>query len=208
MFSLKSKFQSMWFREKPDQLNTNQIYINERAIRARAGIILLIPIILLFIRLDHGDHNEWIISPSTILSQVQIDTKNAPVIQREYSHTFAYTLIFFVMYEMLMAMFVRTAHFSITSLLGVLFTSRQKPIYQPMRPKIFAWLIGLVLAVLCQISLYYSVMQSIAFYFLAACLLFMWLEAVCGICAGCYMYRGLTKIGVIKERCDPCEDQV
>ncbi len=79
--------------------------------------------------------------------------------------------------------------------------------WQPMRPKIFAWLIGFVLAVLCQISLYYNVMQSIAFYFLAACLLFMWLEAVCGICAGCYFYRGLTKIGIIQEPCEPCENQ-
>ena len=207
MLSLKSKFQAVWFREKPDQLNTNQIYINERAIRARAGIILLIPIILLFIRLDHADHNEWIISPTATISQEQVDTVHVPVIQREYSHTFAYSIIFFVMYEMLMAMFVRTSHFSITSLLGAFITSRQKPNYQPMRPKIFAWLIGLVLAVLCQISLYYTVMQSIAFYFLAACLLFMWLEAVCGICAGCHIHGWLTKVGIIKEPCEPCENQ-
>jgi len=207
MFSIKNEFQTAWFREKPEQMNTQQIYINERAIRARTGIILLIPIILLFIRLDHADHNEWIISPTTTISQEQVDAVNVPVIQREYSHTFAYSIIFFVMYEMLMAMFVRTSHFSITSLLGALITSRQKPIYQPMRPKILAWLIGLVLAVLCQISLYYTVMQSIAFYFLAACLLFMWLEAVCGICAVCYFYRGLAKIGILQEPCEPCENQ-
>jgi len=207
MYSIKSKFQKTWFQDKPEQSNTNQVFINERAIRARAGIIFLIPIILLFIRLDHADHNEWIINPSYTITQDQTDTVNVPVIQRAYSHTFAYGLIFFVMYEMLMAMFVRTSHFSITSMLGAFITSRQKPIFQPMRPKIFAWLIGFVLAVLCQISLYYNVMQSIAFYFLAACLLFMWLEAVCGICAGCYFYRGLAKMGIIQEPCAPCENQ-
>ena len=111
------------------------------------------------------------------------------------------------MYEMLMAMFVRTSHFSVLSLLGAFLTAGQKPIYQPLRPKIFAWLVGFLLAVLCQISLYFDVMKSIAFYFLAACLLFMWLESVCGICAGCYIYNGLVKIGLIEDKCVPCDSE-
>jgi len=163
MLSYKQKFQEHWF--KPDSIISESSipHINERALRARAGLIFLVPVILLFIRLDHGDHNEII-----------INTITGAAMAREYSHTFAYALIFFVMYEMVTPMFIKTAHFSITSALGAFFTRKQQPIYQLMRPKVFAWSIGLILAILCQISLYYTVMQSIAFYFLATCLLFMW----------------------------------
>ena len=188
----KNRFQKNWFRLESKELS-GAVFLNERAVRARAGLLFLIPVILLFIRIDHGNHDQLI-----------VDTFNNSIIEREYSHTFAYTLIFFVMYEMLVAMFVKTSHFSITSLLGVLFTYKQTPIYQPMQPKIFAWVIGLVLAILCQISLYYTVMQSIAFYFLAACLLFMWLESVCGICVGCKIYSFLSRIGVISKVCEVC----
>ncbi|WP_455200125.1 DUF4395 domain-containing protein [Kaarinaea lacus] len=189
---LKKKFQDHWFKFE-NGTSAGIILINERAVRARAGLLFLIPVILLFIRLDHGNHDQLI-----------VDTINNTIIKRTYDHTFAYSLIFFVMYEMLMAMFVKTSHFSITSILGVMFTNKQIPIYQPLRPKIFAWLIGLVLAILCQISLYYTVMQSIAFYFLAACLLFMWLESVCGICVGCKIYNFFVRIGVVKKVCDVC----
>ena len=156
--------------------------------------MFLVPVILLFIRLDHGNHNELI-----------VNAVNGATIAREYSHTFAHSLIFFVMYEMVTPMFVKTAHFSITSMLGAFFTKNQQPIYQFMRPKVFAWSVGLVLAVLCQISLYYTVMQSIAFYFLATCLLFMWLETACSICAGCYVYNILVRCGAIKNTCDTCK---
>ena len=189
---LKKTFQSHWFKFENDT-SAGTILLNERAVRARAGLLFLIPVILLFIRIDHGNHDQLI-----------VDTINNTIIERTYDHAFAYSLIFFVMYEMLVAMFIKTSHFSITSQLGVIFTKKQTPIYQPMRPKIFAWLIGLVLAMLCQISLYYTVMQSIAFYFLAACLLFMWLESVCGICVGCKIYNFFVRIGVVKKVCEVC----
>ena len=193
MLSYIKVFQRHWF--KLDSISTDSYvpYINERALRARAGLMFLIPVILLFIRLDHGDHNEIIVNAISGITAA-----------REYSHTFAYSLIFFVMYEMVTPMFVKTAHFSITSVLGAFFTRKQQPIYQVMRPKVFAWSIGLILAILCQISLYYTVMQSIAFYFLATCLLFMWLESACGICAGCYVYYILVRAGIIKDNCDTC----
>lgn len=159
--------------------------------------MFLVPVILLFIRLDHGDHNELIAS-----------TVKGVIVAREYSHVFAHSLIFFVMYEMVAPMFAKTAHLSMTSLLGAFFTRKQKPIYQLMRPKVFAWNIGLVLAILCQISLYYTVMQSIAFYFLATCLLFMWLETACGICAGCYVYNAFVRFGIFfKEDCETCDSE-
>ncbi len=193
LLSYKIKFQEHWFKPESIIAGSTIPYINERALRARAGLMFLIPVILLFIRLDHGDHNEMIVN---VISGVTGT--------REYSHTFAYALIFFVMYEMITPMFVKTAHLSMTSVLGVFFTRKQQPIYQVMRPKVFAWGIGLILAILCQISLYYTVMQSIAFYFLATCLLFMWLETACGICAGCYLYYILVRAGIIKDKCDTC----
>jgi hypothetical protein len=192
MILLKKKFQNHWFKFE-DDTSASVALLNERAVRARAGLLFLVPVILLFIRIDHGNHDQLI-----------VDAINNSIVEREYDHAFAHSLIFFVMYEMLVAMFVKTSHLSLSSLLGVMFTFKQKPLYQPMQPKIFAWFIGLVLAVLCQISLYYTVMQSIAFYFLAACLLFMWLESVCGICIGCKIYNYFARIGVVKKVCDVC----
>ena len=193
MFSLKRSFQKHWFNPESISANINLAMINERALRARAGLIFLIPVILLFIRSDHGDHNELI-----------VDTITGTIVPREYGHTFAHALIFFVMYEMIMPMFISTAHLSTTAVLGTYLTHKQQPIYQPMHPKVFAWSLGLILAILCQISLYYTVMQSISFYFLATCLLFMWLEATCGICAGCYIHHILVRFGIIKDSCDHC----
>lgn len=190
--SLKLKFQKHWF-QSVNNITDEQVYLNERAVRARAGLLFLIPVILLFIRIDHGNHDQLVIDPISRL-----------VIERVYSHFFAHCLIFFAMYEMLVAMFVKTSHFSLTSLLGVMFTYKQKPIYQPMQPKVLAWIIGLVLAMLCQISLYFTVMQSVAFYFLSACLLFMWLESACGICVGCKFYGILAKVGIIQKICNVC----
>ncbi|MDH5229807.1 MAG: DUF4395 domain-containing protein [Gammaproteobacteria bacterium] len=187
-----NKFRKHWFQTTSDDLDS-QIYINERAVRARAGLLFLVPVILLFIRIDHGNHD-----------QLVVDTISNSIVEREYSHFFAHSLIFFVMYEMAVAMFVKTSHLSFTSLLGVMLTYKQKPIYQPMQPKVVAWIVGLVLAILCQISLYYTVMQYAAFYFLSACLLFMWLESACGICVGCKFYNVLAKAGLIRKICDVC----
>lgn len=78
--------------------------------------MFLIPVILLFIRLDHGDHNEMI-----------VNAIDGVTVVREYSHTFAYSLIFFVMYEMIAPMFVKTAHLSITSVLGVFLPESNNP---------------------------------------------------------------------------------
>ena len=193
MLAYRKSFQKSWFNPDNIAFDSKTVYINERALRARAGLLFLVPIILLFIRLDHGNHDEIIVNAISGISHVRV-----------YSHTFAYSLIFFVMYEMITPMFVNTAHFSITCALGSFFTRKQIPIYQVMRPKVFAWSIGLILAVLCQISLYFTVMQSIAFYFLATCLLFMWLETACGICAGCYVYYLLARMGIIKNKCETC----
>ena len=102
----KNRFQKNWFRLENNELS-GTVFLNERAVRARAGLLFLIPVILLFIRIDHGNHDQLI-----------VDTTNNSIVEREYSHAFAHALIFFVMYEMLVAMFVKTSHFSLTSLLG------------------------------------------------------------------------------------------
>lgn len=76
MLSYIKVFQRHWF--EPDSISTDSYvpYINERALRARAGLMFLIPVILLFIRLDHGDHNEIIVNAISGITAA-----------REYSHT-------------------------------------------------------------------------------------------------------------------------
>ena len=192
MFPYKRKFQQYWFNSDTIHSDTPSPYINERALRARAGLLLLIPVILLVIRLEHGNHDEMIV------------TAEGLTVAKEYSHILVRLLIFFIMYEMITPMFVKTAHLSVSSMLGAFLTRKQQPIYQALRPKIFAWSIGLTLATICQISISYTALQSITLYFLSTCLLFMWLETAFGICAGCYVYHLLARVGIVKESCDTC----
>lgn len=56
--------------------------------------MFLVPVILLFVRLDHGDHHELI-----------ADTVNGVNVAREYSHVFAHSLIFFVSWSTYMFYF-------------------------------------------------------------------------------------------------------
>ena len=49
-------------------------------------------------------------------------------------------------------------------------------------------LIGSVFAVLCQLALTWGILMSIALYILFTCILFMFLEAAVGFCAGCWFY--------------------
>jgi len=190
MFS-KSDFQKKWFKDSESLSSTH--YINERALRARAGLMFLAPIVLLYTRMEHGDHNEVV--ANAISGAVQV---------REYDHILPILLTVFVIYEMLTAMSVKTAHFSLTSQAGAYLTKNQTPIYQAMKPKVFAWRIGFLLAVICLVSLVYSIMQSLTLYLLGICMLFMWLETACGICAGCYFHQLLVRTGILDESCELC----
>ncbi len=113
-------FRSNWFQHDGVEDAVGQLYINERALRARAGLMLIIPTILLFIRLDHGMHMEMIMDMST-----------GQMVPREYNHIVPYFLLVLAMWEMVMPMSKATARLSLTAQLGTLLTRGQPPTLCP-----------------------------------------------------------------------------
>ncbi len=211
-------------------------FFNEKAIRARAGLLLLMGLTLLVIRLDHGNHHQYVLPadyaeahqleghlfspmptgqaaaaaayacpmhPKETANQaascaecgmalvVQADTSQMPqLVPREYDHRFAQGLLWYVVYEMTAAtLFGMTL--SPLAWLGTLLTWNQVPEWTPARPKRTAWSIGVVFSVVCQLALTWGFFMSIELHVLFTCLLFMFLEAAVGFCAGCWFYRFL-----------------
>lgn len=208
------EFEKRWFQASEAQSDAWEISINERALRARAGLMLLISAILLYTRIDHGHHMEVVFVAQDIHAGMghgaghNMATTATTMVPREYSHLHVFALLGFIIYEMIMPMFRATAKFSVTAQLGAWLTRNQTPIYTPMRPKVFAWSIGAAMAVTCFGLVYAFVatgfMSPLPLILLITCSSFMWLEATAGICAGCVVYSWLVRIGVIRGACESC----
>jgi len=210
-------FEDRWFRESTMKNTSGNYEINERALRARAGIMLLASAFLLYTRLDHGMHNELV--PGIVgmghghgmmgHDHGMTQLENQTFVPRVYSHTWVFIVLGFIIHEMITPMFVKTARYSITTQLGVWLTRNQTPIYTPMKPKVFAWGIGSMMAITCTGLVYafdaYGYMSNLPLLLLSVCFSFMWLETAAGICAGCIVHQWLTRIGLIKTTCATCE---
>jgi len=225
-----SNFDTRWFQNAGAKDDLGEYYINERAVRARAGILLTIALFLLFTRLDHGHHNEFVLmdqfmhgamkhnsmdhssmghgSMSMTASEDQSSPMMVEVVPREYYHGHVLVLLLFVIYEMLMPMFRETAKFSVTARIGLWLTRKQTPLYVPMRPKVLTWIIGGTMASTCfsltVAMLTIGFMSNLGLVLLVLCAGFMWLEATSNICAACILYNWLSKIGVVREVCPTC----
>ena len=208
-------------------------FFNEKVVRARAGLLLVLGLILLVVRLDHGNHHQYVL-PSDYAEVHQLEGRvfspmptgeadeetvyscpmhpqevahepascadcgmalvaeadansMPPLVPRQYDHRFAQGLLWFVVYEMIVAtLFGMTL--SPLGWLAVLLTWNQVPEWTAARPKRMAWSIGVVFSVLCQLALTWGVFMSIALYVLFLCVLFMFLEAAIGFCTGCWLY--------------------
>lgn len=216
---MASTFDDKWFQNSGEKDDLGEYYINERAVRARAGILLLISAALLFTRLDHGHHMEMLVVSSGMdhaamdhaamghASDNMVHT-SMEIVPREYSHTHVFIMLAFVMYEMIMPMFRKTAKFSLTARVGALMTQSQTPTYIPMRPKVLAWTIGFSMAAVCTALVYafvtFGFMSIVPLMLLVVCFSFMWLEATCNICAACILYGWLARAGVLREVCPTC----
>lgn len=89
--------------------------------------------------------------------------------------------------------------YSIFGNLARLFVFNQKPEYVGAVQKRLAWGMGLTLATIMLIfPIGMGVRGWLPFTICSVCILFMWLEAVFGICVGCKVYSLLLKFGIVK----------
>jgi len=147
--------------------------LNEREIRASAGMLFLFMLISLMMILFKG---------------------NFLMIK--------YVIIIFLS-DLLIRVFVNP-RFSPTLILGRLIVSRQVPEYVGAAQKKVAWKIGIILATLMFVLLVvvnsYSIITGLT---CLVCLIFLFFEAVFGICLGCLVYRWYYK-----EKAQYCPGEV
>jgi len=147
--------------------------LNEREIRASAGMLFLFMLISLMMILFKGDFL-----------------------------MIKYVIIIFLS-DLLIRVFVNP-RFSPTLILGRLIVSRQVPEYVGAAQKKVAWKIGIILATLMFGLLVvlnsYSIITGLT---CLVCLIFLFFEAVFGICLGCLVYRWYYK-----EKAQYCPGEV
>jgi len=137
--------------------------LNEREVRAAAGILFLFAFLAILVAILKGNFS-----------------------------LLKYFIIAFLL-DFIVRVFINPK-FSPTLIMGRLIVSRQVPEYVGAAQKKFAWVIGLVLAVIMLVLIVivnsYSVITGLI---CLICLIFLFFESAFGICLGCLFYRWFYK---------------
>ncbi|WXU00030.1 MAG: hypothetical protein Ctma_0735 [Catillopecten margaritatus gill symbiont] len=221
-------FKNLWFRDTGE----DEIQINDATVRVRAGILLIIPIYMVFTFVNVVYGPTWEVSPETIATdtyEMDMDDRTLYAVEatkRVFEYSFQTKLLVYALIEMLLGMSIIGVRFSPTILLASFLTMGGKPEWKPIGLKRCAWLMGASFIAVCIVFFNPDAIASwinsllgtsipvdvnyvpteLALSLVALCLLFMWLEAIVGYCVGCKVYALLVKIGIVNRHCDACEN--
>lgn len=219
---------NLWFRDP----NEPAIYLNEVAMRMRAGILLIIPLYMGLTLYDVVYTSNWLVDGNTAVDTYNTDWDeniiySVEAVKRTYEYSVQTALLLYGLFEMLAGMFVFSSRFSPTIILCTYLARNTPPVWKPLVPKRFAWSIGVTLMTICLMffnpdtfasgvnNLWGSQLLSetenfipsgIPVYMVWVCIVFMWLEAIFGYCVGCKVHSLLVWIGIIKEECYDCNN--
>ncbi len=226
--NIKQTFSTLWFRDP----NEEQTYINEVAVRIRAGMLLVVPLFMALTLYEALYTSNWLPIENTATDTYETDWDGniiytVEAIRRTYDYSIQTYFLMFAFFDLLAGMFVLTSRLSPTILISSFLAQSQKPVWKPLVPKRYAWGIGASFISICIVffnpeifaewinQFYGSDLLSttenyIPFWIptnlVFACIAFMWLEAVLGFCVGCKCHALLVKLGVHKEECDACNN--
>jgi len=220
-------FNQAWFRDTKEPV----IYINEVAVRIRAGMLLMIPLYMGLTLFDVLYTSSWVIDPNSVVDSYDTDFDgriiySVEAVKRTYDYTIQTWVLFYALFDMMAGMSVFTSRLSPSILLSSYLARNLTPVWKPLIPKRFAWSIGALMIVSC--ILYFNP-DSFAVWLNALwgsellpetenylpnwipsliwlCLAFMWLEAILGFCAGCKVHALLVWMGILKEECVACNN--
>ncbi|WP_040728302.1 DUF4395 domain-containing protein [Thiomicrorhabdus sp. Kp2] len=221
-------FKNLWFRDTNEQA----IYINEVAMRIRAGMLLLIPLYMGLTLYDVVYTSSWVVDGNTAVDTYDTNWDDQIIYQveavkRTYDYTVQTWLLFYGLFEMIAGMFVLTSRLSPTIYLATFLARNVPPVWKPLVPKRFAWTIGASLITVCLMffnpdtvagwinsvagQTLVSETENFIPYWVPVnlvwvCIAFMWLEAILGFCVGCKVHSLLVWMGVIKEECYECNN--
>lgn len=219
---------NLWFRDPSE----HPTYINEVAVRIRAGILLFIPLYMTVTLLDAIWGVRWIVDGNSLTDTYNTDWDGhtiyaAEVIRRTWDYTVQTWVLFYALFEMLSGMTVTTSRLSPTVLLASFLARKAPPVWKPLAPKRFAWSIGAILISVCLVFFNpvpvaefvnglagkpllpdtVSFMPTwIPLVLVWVCLGFMWMETVLGFCVGCKLHALFVWMGLIKEECEACNN--
>lgn len=219
---------NLWFRDPKE----SDIFINEVAVRIRAGMLLVVPLFMALTLYDVIYTPNWMPIENTATDTYETDWDGNTIYaieatRRTYDYTVQTIVLFYALFEMLASIFVITSRLSPTILLSTILAKSCSPVWKPLTPKRYAWTIGATLITLCIIffnpetlaewvnKIYGSEILPTTENYMPfwiptnlvwLCIAFMWLETVLGFCVGCKVYSLLVKLGVHKEACDACNN--
>jgi hypothetical protein len=218
---------NLWFRDPSE----SPLYINETAVRIRAGMLLVIPVYMAFTLYDVIYGSNWIVDGNTAVDTYDVDWDyniiyQVQAIRRTFDYTFQTWVLFYALFEMLAGMSKWTSRLSPTILIATLLAAHQRPVWKPLVPKRFAWSIGASFILVCIIFFNPDTLANwlnaafgtqipndvnympywIPTTLVWVCLGFMWMEAILGFCVGCKVHALLVKLGVLKEECEACNN--
>jgi hypothetical protein len=218
----------LWFRD-PDDVTP---FINETAVRIRAGIMLAIPVFMAFTLVDIVFGTRWIVTGNVIRDTFDTDFDGrilymVEAVRRTYDYSLQTGVLLYALFEMLAGMSRRTAYLSPTIWLSTWLARHHRPVWKPLAPKRFAWAIGAGMISLCLVFFHPEkfagavntiarhpllptteqyLPRSLPLVMVWLCLGFMWLEAILGFCVGCQIHALLVKLGVFQEACEECSN--
>ncbi len=225
---MPTTLKNLWFRDTQEEV----IYINDTAMRIRAGILLLVPIYLSFTLYDAFYNSKFIVDTNTLNDTYETNFDDqiiyaAEVVKRVYEYSLQSILLLYVLFEMLAGMFVFTSRFSPLILLSTILARNASVVYKPLTPKRFAWAIGAIFISICLVffnpdtvaeftnnlfksnilpTTYNYIPYYIPISLVFLCTAFMWLESIFGFCVGCKIHAALVAIGVLSDKCYACEN--
>lgn len=218
----------LWFRD-PDDVTP---FINETAVRIRAGIMLAIPVFMAFTLVDIVFGSKWVVTGEVIRDTFDTDFDGrilymVEAVRRTYEYSLQTGVLIYALFEMLAGMTKVTSYLSPTIWLSTLLARHHRPVWKPLAPKRFAWAIGASMISLCLVFFHpekfaaavnaltrHDLLPTTEQYLprwlplvmVWVCLGFMWLEAIMGFCVGCKIHALLVKLGVFEEACEECNN--
>lgn len=228
--SLGNVFQKLWYRDPGEK----SIFINDTAVRIRAGLMLLIPLYMGLTLYDVLFSSHWVVTGNVIKDTFDTDFDgrilyNVEAVRRTFEYSKQTYVLFYALFEMLAGMFVWSSRLSPTIFISSLLARGSQPVWKPLLPKRFAWSIGATMIATCLVFFNPDVFAGwvngltghalltttsnfmprwIPLVLVWVCLGFMWMEAVLGVCVGCKVHALLVRMGVLKDECEACNNLV
>ena len=226
--SIKNIMKNVWFEDAKAPV----LYINDTAMRIRAGILLFIPIFIGITLYDAIYASEYSVNESTIVDIYETNEESqmiytAQIVKNPTEYETETYLLYYALFEMIAGMFVFTSRLSPLILLSTFLARNAHIVWKPLIPKRFAWSLGGSMVITCLIFLnpdsfagfvnelfdsmilpttYNYMSSNIPTPFVVLCIAFMWLEAVLGFCVGCKIHSLLVFFKIIDEACEYCDD--